>query len=60
MSLSTLNLSQEKSVMINVVLIAFLLGFKRITESGACVSIFDKLGNRGKKGALMGRNKSIY
>lgn len=55
-----LNLPQEKAVMmLNGVLIAFLLSFKRITESATCISIFDKLGNRGKKVAVMGRNKSI-
>lgn len=36
-------------------LIVFSLGFKRITESGAWISIFDKSGDRGKKVVIMGR-----
>lgn len=38
----------------------FLMGFKRITESGAFTSIFDKLGNRRKLVAMLSKNKSIF
>lgn len=43
-----------------MLLLVSLLGFNRITESGAFTSIFDKLGNRRKLVAMMSKNKSIF
>lgn len=43
-----------------MLLLVSLLGFNRITESGAFTSIFDKLGNRRKLVAMMSKNKPIF
>ena len=48
----------EKAV--KMLLLVSLWGFKRITESGAFTSIFDKLGNRRKLVAMLSKNKSIF
>ena len=48
----------EKAV--KMLLLVSLWGFKRITESGAFTSIFDKLWNRRKLVAMLSKNKSIF